>query len=67
MPVGSTFTDTSGNVWVAPGGSFGGLVISSYFFQGPISNIPPPMWSGWGGVYGTYNGHQGWIITFFCS
>jgi len=66
MPVGATFTDLSGNVWVAPGGSLGGGTVSSYFFQGPESNVPPPMLEGWGGVYGTYGGETGWIISFFC-
>ena len=37
-----------------------------YFFVGPQSSIPPPMESGWGGVYGSYNGQQGWIVTFYC-
>lgn len=66
MPVGSSFTDQSGNVWVAPGGLADGDPFSSYFFSGPATNIPPPMQSGWGGVYGTYNGQQGWIVTFYC-
>jgi hypothetical protein len=67
MPVGATFTDQSGNTWTAPGGSVGGDTLSSYFFPGPMSNVPPPMWQGWGGIYGTYNGQQGWIITFYCA
>jgi len=67
MPVGSTYTDTFGNTWVAPGGSIGGGTLSSYFFVGPMSSIPPPMMMGWAGVYGTYSGQMGWIITFFCA
>jgi hypothetical protein len=34
--------------------------------SGPESVIPPPMLSGWGGVYGTYGGGMGWVITFYC-
>jgi hypothetical protein len=67
MPDGSTFMDLYGNTWVAPSGSVGGGVLSSYFFPGPQSNIPPPMQGGWGGDYGTYNGQQGWIVTFYCA
>ncbi|MGA2198483.1 MAG: NHL repeat-containing protein, partial [Nitrososphaerales archaeon] len=66
MPPGATFTDGSGNVWVAPSGSLGGGFWSSYFFAGPPSAIPPPMLQGWAGVYGTYSGQKGWIVTFFC-
>jgi hypothetical protein len=55
-----------GNTWVAPSGSLGGGVWRSYFFSGPESVIPPPMLSGWGGVYGTYGGGMGWVITFYC-
>ncbi len=66
MPPGATFTDTFGNTWLAPSGSLGVGVWSSYFFLGPISTIPAPMLSGWGGVYGTYGGQMGWVITFFC-
>ena len=66
MPPGATFTDTYGNTWVAPSGYLGGGFWSSYFFVGPISMIPPPMLSGWGGVYGTYGGQMGWIVTFYC-
>jgi len=65
MPVGATFTDTSGNTWVAPSGNDGLGTWSSYFFAGPESSIPPPMAAGWAGVYGTYDGQQGWIVTFF--
>jgi hypothetical protein len=46
MPVGATFTDTFGNVWLAPSGMLGGGTLSSYFFPGPQSNIPPPMQGG---------------------
>jgi hypothetical protein len=67
MPVGATFMDTYGNTWLAPSGSLGGGTLSSYFFAGPQSSIPPPMMAGWGGVYGTYSGQAGWIITFFCA
>jgi hypothetical protein len=67
MPDGSTFMDLYGNTWVAPSGSVGGGVLSSYFVPGPQSNIPPPMQGGWGGDYGTYNGQQGWIVTFYCA
>jgi len=66
MPPGATFTDMFGNTWVAPSGSLGGGVWRSYFFSGPESVIPPPMLSGWGGVYGTYGGGMGWVITFYC-
>ena len=67
MPVGATFTDSYGNTWLAPSGNQGASAYwSSYFFVGPASFIPPPMLQGWAGVYGTYNGQQGWIITFFC-
>ena len=66
MPPGATFA-YGGHTWVAPAGSDGlGLIWSSYFFQGPASSVPPPMLMGWAGVYGTYSGQQGWIITFFC-
>jgi len=66
MPAGATFM-SGGNTWVAPSGYDGsGGYWSSYFFQGPASTIPPPMMAGWGGVYGTYNGQPGWIVTFFC-
>jgi len=65
--VGATFTDQAGNTWTIPGGVINGGTVSSYFFPGPISNVPPPMWQGWGGSYGTYAGQQGWIITFYCS
>jgi len=67
MPTAATFTDSVGNVWVAPSGSSPAGSASSYFFQGPMSNVPPPMWNGWGGSYGTYDGQQGWIITFYCA
>jgi sugar lactone lactonase YvrE len=67
MPVGATFADQYGNVWAAPGGSANGGTYSSYFFPGPPSAVPPPMLQGWGGDYGTYNGQQGWIVTFFCG
>ena len=66
MPPGATFTDLSGHTWVAPSGIMGGETWSSYFFVGPMSTVPPPMLMGWGGVYGTYGGQTGWIITFFC-
>ena len=67
MPVGATFGDNSGNTWVAPGGTMNGGTYSSYFFAGPQSSYPPPMVSGWGGVYGTYAGQQGWIVSFYCT
>ncbi|MDA4134766.1 MAG: hypothetical protein OK441_04280 [Thaumarchaeota archaeon] len=68
MPPGATFTDGDGNVWVAPSGyDGGGGFWSSYFFQGSYLVAPPPMLDGWGGVYGIYNGEQGWIITFYCA
>lgn len=67
MPVGATFTDSYGNTWVAPGGYIDGDVLTSYFFQDPYTVAPLPMLEGWGGMYGTYNGEQGWIITFYCS
>lgn len=67
MPVGATFTDSYGNTWTAPGGTADGGVFSSYFFTGPEPNIPAPMLQGWGGVYGTYLGQQGWIVTFYCA
>jgi len=67
MPAGATFTDAFGNVWIAPSGTLGGGTLSSYFFAGPENVAPPPMLAGWAGVYGTYNGQQGWIITFFCA
>ena len=66
MPPGATFTDTYGNTWVAPSGYLGGGFWSSYFFVGQQSVIPPPMLGGWGGVYGTYGGQMGWIVTFYC-
>ena len=66
MPPGATFTDMFGHTWVAPSGHLGIGTWSSYFFAGPASVIPAPMLQGGGGVYGTYNGQQGWIITFFC-
>ncbi len=66
MPVGATFTDQFGNTWVVPGGSVDGETLTSYFFAGPQSFVPPPMVDGWGGEYGTYDGQQGWIITFYC-
>jgi hypothetical protein len=46
---------------------FCGGILSSCFFPGPQSNIPPPMQPGWGGDYGTFNGQRGWIISFFCA
>jgi hypothetical protein len=66
MPVGSSFTDGYGNTWTAPGGMINGWAYSSYFFQGSKGAVPSPMLQGWGGDYGTYNGQQGWIITFYC-
>jgi hypothetical protein len=67
MPPGATFTDGYGNTWTAPGGSIDGAVLTSYFFQGSYLVAPPPMLDGWGGVYGIYNGEQGWIETFYCA
>jgi hypothetical protein len=73
MPPGATFTDSYGNTWVAPSGYEGGGTIfrsfgnmTSYFYPGSQSMIPAPMQQGFGGVYGTYGGQQGWIITDFC-
>jgi hypothetical protein len=67
MPTGATFTDTYGNVWVAPSGNQGsGGYWSSYFFAGPANLVPLPMLQGWAGVYGTYNGQKGWVVTFYC-
>jgi hypothetical protein len=66
MPPGATFTDTSGNTWLAPSGSLGIGMWSSYFFAGPQTLIPAPMLMGWAGVYGTYGLQHGWIITFYC-
>jgi hypothetical protein len=67
MPAGATFTDGYGNRWVAPSGNDGsGGAWSSYFFAGPEGTVPAAMMSGWGGVYGTYNGQSGWIVTFYC-
>jgi secreted PhoX family phosphatase len=66
MPPGATFTDQYGNTWVAPSGGLGGETWSSYFFAGPQSFVPPPMMEGWGGDYGTYDGQQGWIVSFYC-
>ena len=74
MPPGATFTDAYGNTWVAPSGNQGGSTIfdsignmTSYFFAGPQSSVPAPMLQGFGGVFGTYNGQQGWIITDYCQ
>lgn len=67
MPPGAAFTDSSGNAWVAPEGTIDGAPYSSYFFQGSYLVAPAPMLEGWGGVYGIYNGEQGWIITFYCA
>jgi hypothetical protein len=66
MPSGATFTDGHGNTWLAPSGNDGGGRWSSYFFAGSQSAVPPPMLQGWAGDYGTYNGQQGWVITFYC-
>jgi len=67
MPAGATFTDSSGRSWTAPSGHSGsGSVWSSYFFAGPQSAIPQPMMQGWAGVFGAYQGQQGWIVTFYC-
>jgi hypothetical protein len=62
VPAGATFTDYYGRTWTVPGGS-----TYTYFFAGPQSNIPPPLQQGFGGEYVTYNGQQGWIISFSCS
>lgn len=74
MPPGATYTDLYGNTWVAPSGSEGGGtaldtfgVWASYFFPGPQTSYPLPMQEGFGGMYGTYDGQQGWIITDFCQ
>ena len=74
MPPGATYTDSYGNTWLAPSGfegsgtlfdSFGNM--TSYFFAGSQSSIPPPMQEGYGGVFGAYNGQEGWIVTGFCQ
>ena len=65
MPVGVNFTDGYGHSWETPGGTVAGDPLVSYFFAGPESNFPPPMMEGWGGIYGTYDGEQGWIVSFF--
>ena len=74
MPPGATFTDSYGNIWVAPSGfentgtvfdSFGNM--TSYFFLGNMTSVPFPMLDGFGGVFGTYQGQQGWIITDYCQ
>lgn len=74
MPAGATFTDQYGNTWVAPSGSDGGGTESdtfgvwvSFFFVGPQTSVPTPMQNGFGGIYGTYDGQQGWIVTDFCQ
>ncbi len=74
MPTGATFTDSYGNTWVAPSGFEGGGTLfdsfgnmTSYFFPGAQSSIPGPMLDGFGGVFGTYDGQQGWIITDYCQ
>jgi len=74
MPPGATYTDSYGYTWVALSGFQGtGTVfdhfgnMTSFFFPGPESSIPSPMWQGFGGDYGTYDGQQGWIITDFCQ
>lgn len=66
MPVGATFKDNYGHTWVAPSGNLGGGKWSSYFFAGTQTTYPPPMQQGWAGDFGTYNGQQGWVITFYC-
>jgi len=67
MPTGAAFKDNYGHTWTAPNGNLGGGTWSSYFFAGSQTvGLPPPMQQGWGGVYGTYNGQQGWVITFYC-
>jgi hypothetical protein len=74
MPAGATYTDSYGNTWVAPSGfegrgllfdSFGNM--SSYFFPGSQSSVPLPMIQGFGGVFGNYDGQQGWIVTDYCQ
>jgi len=74
VPPGATFTDPSGHTWLAPSGAQGGGaafdtfgVMTSYFFPGSMSSTPAPMLSGFGGVFGTYNGQQGWIVTDYCE
>jgi hypothetical protein len=66
MPYGSTFTDTTGHVWTVPSGNQGLAIWYSYFFLGSQSSTPPPMLAGWSGIYGTYHGQQGWIVSFYC-
>ena len=65
MPAGSAFTDSNGNAWTAPSGGASGGAFSTYFFAGPMTTVPPPMIEGWAGTYGTYQGQQGWIVTFY--
>jgi len=76
MPPGATFTDPYGRTWLAPSGYEGtnpagrfGVTIgnaTSFFFPGPQTAIPTPMMQGFGGVFGTYQGQQGWIVTDYC-
>jgi hypothetical protein len=57
---GTAFTDSYGNTWVAPGGS-----LITYFFVDPPTSFPLAMYEGWGGVYGTCDGQDGWIVTYY--
>ncbi|MGA2666213.1 MAG: hypothetical protein ABSF83_14835 [Nitrososphaerales archaeon] len=66
LSVGATFQDGAGNAWAAPGGTASGGTFTSYFFAGSQGSIPAPMLQGWAGVYGTYGGQAGWIVTFYC-
>jgi hypothetical protein len=62
LPVGATFTDQNGNTWTVQGGND-----VTYFFAGTQSSIPPPMQQGSAGEYVTYDGQQGWMVSFYCA
>jgi hypothetical protein len=59
VPAGANYTNQYGSAFAAPGGSY-----VTYFFTGPQSDVPPPMQQGSSGVYGAYNGEQGWIVSW---
>ncbi|MGA2665942.1 MAG: NHL repeat-containing protein [Nitrososphaerales archaeon] len=66
MPAGATFAYGS-STFVAPSGNQGSTgTWSSYFFVGSQGTVPQPMMLGWAGAFGTYNGQQGWVVTFYC-